>query len=86
MLSAPSLGKRPIKVETVKAFLPPSHEHVKGFLSKCTLLKVDLLQNHRIYCLEARMGALFSQEISQAGEVKGLRREIPTYKGVNCIQ
>ena len=28
------------KFETIKAFLPPSHKHVKGFLSKCTVLKV----------------------------------------------
>ena len=50
MLAAPSLGKRPhihkkkrAKFETIKAFLPPSHEHMKGFLSKCTILKVDVL-------------------------------------------
>ena len=45
MLAALSLGKRPIKAkfETIQAFLSPSHEHVKGFLSKCTVFKVDLL-------------------------------------------
>ena len=31
------------KFEIIKPFLPPLHEHVKGFLSKCTVLKVDLL-------------------------------------------
>ena len=74
MLVAPSVGKRPksAKSETIKAFLPISHEQVKGFLPKCTVLKVDLLQDHQIYCLEACMCALFSPEISQAGAVKGL--------------
>ena len=41
------------RFETIRSFLPPSHEHMKGFLSKCTALKVDLLQDHQIYCSEA---------------------------------
>ena len=48
MLAAPSLGKRPIKMpnfKTIKAFLTAMHEQVKGFLSKCTVLKADLLQD-----------------------------------------
>ena len=45
MLAIVSLGKRPVKVpnlKIMKAFSPP-HEHVKGFLSKCTVLKVNVL-------------------------------------------
>ena len=48
------------------------HEQVKGFLSKCTALRVDLLQDHQIYCFQACMCALFSPEIVQAGAVKGV--------------
>ena len=48
------------------------YEHVKGFLSKCTVLKVDLLQDHKIYCLQACMCAPFSPEMSHAAAVKGL--------------
>ena len=48
------------------------YAQVKGFLSKCTVPKADLLQDHHIYCLQACMGALFSQKILQAGAVKGL--------------
>ena len=68
MLVAQSLGKRPIIVPN----LSPSHEHVKRFLSKCTVLKVDLLQDRQMYYLQALMCALFSPEISQSGAVKGL--------------
>ena len=32
------------------------------------VLKVDLLYDHQIYCLEACMGALLSPEIVQAGQ------------------
>ena len=54
IFAAPSLGNRPIKAkfETIQAFLSPSHEHVKGFLSKCTVFKVDLLYDRQIRCLE----------------------------------
>ena len=63
MFAAMSLGKRPTEVpnlKPVKQFLPPSREHVKGFLSKCTVLKVDLLQDHQIYCLQACVCVHFS--------------------------
>ena len=46
MLAAPSLRKRPMKVLNLKSlrlFPPLSHVYVKGFISKCTVLKVDLL-------------------------------------------
>ena len=51
ILAAPSLGNRPVKsakCETIKAPHPPPppHEYVKGILSKCTVSKVDLLQDH----------------------------------------
>ena len=83
MHAAPSLGWQPVKGLNLKslrlfppirtkAFSPNSHEHVKGFLSKCIVLKVDLLQDHQIHCLQACMCALFSPEILQAGAVKGL--------------
>ena len=35
-------------------------------------VKVNLLQDHEIYCWEACMCALFSPEILQAAAVKGL--------------
>ena len=53
-------------------FLSTSHERVKGFLSKCSVLKVDVLYDRQIYCLEACMCAPFSPEILQAGVEKGL--------------
>ena len=74
-LAAPSLRKRPIKVPNLKPLrlvLSPSHEHMNGFLLKCTVLEVDLLQDHQIHCLEVCMCALFSPEIVQAVAVKGL--------------
>ena len=37
----------------IKAFFLPSHEHLKGFLSKCTVLNADLLYDHQIYRLQA---------------------------------
>ena len=53
MLTSVSLGKRPVKVPNIKIikppppppFFPPSppHEHVKGLLLKCTVLKVDFV-------------------------------------------
>ena len=46
MPAGPSLGKLPIEVpkfEAIKAFLPLSHELMKGFLSKGTVFKADLL-------------------------------------------
>ena len=48
MLTAtPSLLKRPIKVPNIKSLnkTNPSRERVKRFLSKCAVLKVDLLSN-----------------------------------------
>ena len=60
------------KLEMIKAFSSTSQEHVKGFLPKCTALKVDLLQDYQIHCLQACMCALLSQKILQAGVVKGL--------------
>ena len=41
--------------KSLKPFSSYSHEHVKGFLSKCVVLTVDLLQDHQIYCLRACM-------------------------------
>ena len=45
---------------------------MKEFLSKCAVLKVDLLQYYQIYCLQTCMYAHFSPETLQAGAVKGL--------------
>ena len=49
-LSLPCLPRRQrkttnksAKFETIMSFLPPLLEHMKGFLSKCTVLEVDLL-------------------------------------------
>ena len=86
MLAAPSplkTNSRSAKFEIIKSsssssllllllLLPLSHGHVKGFLSKCAVLKVDLLQDHQVYCLEACTGALLSPENLQAGAVNGL--------------
>ena len=60
---SPQFRKRPIKVPFeisnafflsffLLSFLPPSREHVEGLLPKCTVLKVDLLQAHQVYCLQ----------------------------------
>ena len=63
-LAAPSFAKPPIKLPSLKSLrlFPASHELVKRFLSKCTILKADLLQDHQICCLQACMCALFSPE------------------------
>ena len=76
MLAMLSLRKRPIKVpnfQLLRLFLPPLLEHVKGFLSKCTVLKVDWLQDCQKICLEACVCTHFSLETLQAGAVKGLK-------------
>ena len=74
MLSAPSLRKWPVKVQIWNHFgvSSLSHKHIKGFLSKCTVLKVDLISDQQIYCFQACICTLFSLEILQAGAVKGL--------------
>ena len=80
MLAAPSLGKLPITVPNLKLLRPlcPLRlRHVKAFLSKCTVLKLDLLHDHQMYGLEVCMRALFSPVILQAGAVKGLKTDYP---------
>ena len=42
------------------------------FLSKCTVLTVDLLKDERIFCFQACMCVLFSPETVQTGTLKGL--------------
>ena len=61
MPAAPLHGKRPIKVQNVTPlrFFGPSHAHLKGFLSKCTVLKVNLLQEIR-YAVWRRVCVHFS--------------------------
>jgi len=83
MLAAQSLGKRPVKAPNWKPWrlvLPPSYKHVNRFPLKCTLLKVDLLQDNQLFCLEACMCALPSPEIVQAVVVKGLTNSPPLPK------
>ena len=63
------------KLEIIYGFSPHAHEHLKGLLSKFTVLKVDLSQDHQMYCLQACMCAFFSSEFLQAEAVKGLKRE-----------
>ena len=64
-LAAPSFGKPPTKLPNWKSLrlFPPSHELVKRFLSKCTALKADLLQDRQICSLQAFKCALFSPGI-----------------------
>ena len=51
---------------------PPLHEHMKGFLPKCTVLKVDLLQDHQIYCWQAPVCVNFSARIFyRLGQLRG---------------
>ena len=78
MHAAPSHQKRPTKVPDLKSLrlIPSSHGHVKGFLSKFSVLKVDLLYDHQIYCKRTCICALFSPETLQAGAVKGLKRTL----------
>ena len=78
MLAAPLHQKRPTKVPDLKSLrlIPSSHSHVKGFLSKFPVLKVDLLYDHQIYCKRTCICALFSPETLQAGAVKGLKRTL----------
>ena len=71
------MTKTGAKFEIINAFFPFC---MNGFLSKCTVLKVDLLQYHQIiYFLQAYMYALFSSEMSHAGAVKGLIIDIYIY-------
>ena len=68
MLAAASLGKRPIKKPNLKSLkLFPSYELVKGFLSKCTVFKVDLISDHQLYSLQDCMYAL----VTEPGNVTG---------------
>ena len=46
-----------------------------SFKKKSIVLKVDVLQNQNIYCLQASQ-ASFSPESLQDGAMKGLRRDI----------
>ena len=58
MLLASSFGKRSIKMPDLKSlrtFLPLRMSEVKGLPSKCTVLKIELLEDHRIYCLHVCM-------------------------------
>ena len=61
MLAVPSLWIRPVRRPNLKSLrpVPTSREHVKDFLPKCTVLKVDLL----LHCLQMCMYALFSPEM-----------------------
>ena len=45
---------------------------MKGLLPKCTVLKVELLQDHQICSLQACLCALCSPKNLRAGAVKGL--------------
>ena len=45
---------------------------MKGFPSKCTVLRLDLLYDHQVCCLQACTCALFSPEMLQVVAVKGL--------------
>ena len=47
----------------------------EGILSKRIALKVDVLQDRKIYCSQARL-CIFSSEILQAGAVKGLKTNV----------
>ena len=75
------LAKRPIKVPNFKSLrLPPHpppllHEHVKGFLSKCTALKVRFVIGPSDILFTACKCTPFCPEIVQAGAVKGLGRD-----------
>ena len=73
MLAAQSRGKRLIKVSDLKSLrlFPPSHEPVKGFLSKCTALIANLLQGPSDMLLAGVYVCTF-QQLLQAGAVKGL--------------
>ena len=73
VLAAQSLGKtikRGAKSEIIKAFCSLRMSTRKDFYQN--VLKVDLLQDHQTYCLEACMCLLFSPEGLQAGAVNGL--------------
>ena len=49
-----SLWKWPVKGPDLKSLSPffPLHEDVKGFLSKCTLFKVDLVYDYQIFTFQ----------------------------------
>ena len=64
------------EIKNPSAFLSSFlHWHVKRFLSKRIALKVDVLQDRKIYCSQARL-CIFSSEILQAGAVKGLKTNV----------
>ena len=68
-LAAMSLLKLPIRVPNLRSLMPStpppppqhhSHEQVKGFLPKCTVLQVDLLSCHQTHCMQATLQASLS--------------------------
>ena len=65
MLAAPSLGKRRKKVPNLKSLSLsfPLYEHVGGFISKCTVLKVDLFKDHQSMLFAGVYVCTFSLEI-----------------------
>ena len=61
------------KFETIKAFLSATHEQAKGFLSKCTVLKVRFVtEPSNVLFAGMNMCTIFSPEISQSVPAKGL--------------
>ena len=49
---------------------------MKGFSSKRIALKTDVLQDRKVYCLQACPRASFSPDNLPAGAVKGLTCEL----------
>ena len=47
---------------------------MKGIISKCTVLKADLLQDHQIHCFEEYMCALFSPENFEGYGSEGVKK------------
>ena len=62
-------------------FLPPLHEHVKGFLSNCTVLKVNLLQDHQSNVLF--LAALLPGNFTACGN-EGVNISSNSQKGSVC--
>ena len=91
LLAAPSLEKRSnlpnfkgAKFEIIKAFCPLRLSTRKDFYQN--VLKVEFLQDHQTYCLEACMSSLFSPEIFTGRGSEGVNISHEEILPMKCAQ
>ena len=50
---------------------PPSREYLEGSLSKCAILKVELLQDRQMHCWQAPEVHISAPEFYKLGQWRG---------------